>query len=241
MEEKICLIGGTGPFGIGLALRLALAGKKIIIGSRKRERAREKAELINETLKKYTSNRVEGERNDEAVKRSSLCFLTVPYPYHLEAVESVKNCFKKNTVLVSTVAPFVKEKNFFRPVVPREGSAAQEIMKVLPPTVKIASAFQTVSASYLQNLKIRFLEGDVIVCGEKKAKRKVFEIIELIPNLRPIDGGPIENSVIPEAFTALLINLESSLKAKYLGLSVFNFNFTREQLIDFYKEKYGSS
>ena len=33
------ILGGTGPEGMGLALRLALCGDEIVIGSRRAERA----------------------------------------------------------------------------------------------------------------------------------------------------------------------------------------------------------
>ena len=38
-ESLVGFIGGTGPEGLGLGLRFALSGKKVIIGSRSIENA----------------------------------------------------------------------------------------------------------------------------------------------------------------------------------------------------------
>ena len=40
----ISIVGGTGNLGKGLAIRLALAGYKVVIGSRIDEKAKAKAE-----------------------------------------------------------------------------------------------------------------------------------------------------------------------------------------------------
>ena len=44
--QVIGIVGGTGPEGIGLALRLAQAGERIIIGSRSEARGRAAADKI---------------------------------------------------------------------------------------------------------------------------------------------------------------------------------------------------
>ena len=40
LASPLAFLGGTGPEGKGLAMRLALAGEAVIIGSRDAERAR---------------------------------------------------------------------------------------------------------------------------------------------------------------------------------------------------------
>ncbi|MHA1835109.1 MAG: NAD(P)-binding domain-containing protein [Candidatus Baldrarchaeia archaeon] len=52
MAEKIAVIGGTGDLGFGLALRWAKAGKHIIIGSRKEEKAKKTVEKMRTILGK---------------------------------------------------------------------------------------------------------------------------------------------------------------------------------------------
>ena len=46
MSEKIAILGGTGDQGLGLALRFCQAGREVVIGSRKAERAVEAAENV---------------------------------------------------------------------------------------------------------------------------------------------------------------------------------------------------
>ena len=44
--EVLVFIGGTGPEGLGLAVRFAAAGHEIVIGSRSLERAQQAVEKI---------------------------------------------------------------------------------------------------------------------------------------------------------------------------------------------------
>ncbi len=48
---KIGIIGGTGPQGLGIAKRLAIAGEDVIVGSRKEEKALTVVEEANEKLR----------------------------------------------------------------------------------------------------------------------------------------------------------------------------------------------
>ena len=50
----ISVIGGTGPQGLGIAKRLALAGEPVIVGSRKEEKALQIVEEALEELKTMT-------------------------------------------------------------------------------------------------------------------------------------------------------------------------------------------
>src|SRR2546427_3240170 len=58
---NIAILGGTGKEGAGLAIRWALAGHSIIIGSRDAERARGKAAELREITKKLP---IVGHTND---------------------------------------------------------------------------------------------------------------------------------------------------------------------------------
>ena len=60
---SIAVLGGTGKEGSGLAMRWALQGYKVIIGSRDGERARQHASEMNEKL---GSDYVVGMQNAEA-------------------------------------------------------------------------------------------------------------------------------------------------------------------------------
>ena len=50
MSRPIAVIGGTGPAGMGLALRWVRAGEMVIIGSRDAARAEQAAETIRQRV-----------------------------------------------------------------------------------------------------------------------------------------------------------------------------------------------
>ncbi len=49
-ENAIAILGGTGDQGLGLALRFTQAGRSVVIGSRKLERAEEAAEKVRASV-----------------------------------------------------------------------------------------------------------------------------------------------------------------------------------------------
>ena len=64
-ETTIAILGGTGPEGIGLALRWAQAGARILVGSRELEKARAVAQELRQQL---PSGRFEGMPNAQAAR-----------------------------------------------------------------------------------------------------------------------------------------------------------------------------
>src|SRR5438067_9653012 len=84
---KIAILGGTGDQGPGLALRLALAGEDVIIGSRAKEKAEKVAEELNAEL---GAKRIQGTDNVQAAAAAEIVMMTVPYSAHLPTLETVK-------------------------------------------------------------------------------------------------------------------------------------------------------
>ena len=76
----IGFLGGTGPEGRGLALRLALAGEDVIIGSRAAAAAAEAAGLAPGAV-------VEGALNEETAARADVVFIAVPYSAQRPTIE----------------------------------------------------------------------------------------------------------------------------------------------------------
>ena len=97
----IGFLGGTGPEGRSLALRLALAGEKIAIGSRDAARARE---MVQKVEARGQSIRVTGGENTEIVGMSDVIFITVPYEGQAALLESLAPSLAGKLV-VDTVAP----------------------------------------------------------------------------------------------------------------------------------------
>ncbi len=98
----IGFLGGTGMEGKGLALRFASAGVPVVLGSRSAERARLAADGYNSTI---GTRAVEGCVNREMLARSDIVFLTVPYESAVEAVESCRDDFRPNHILVDVTVP----------------------------------------------------------------------------------------------------------------------------------------
>ena len=208
----LAFLGGTGPEGKGLALRLALAGEDVMIGSRDSQRAATAAEELNAIVQGVTgSGRIQGADNLVAASEAASAFLTVPYdaqrPMLVQLAETLAG-----KVVVNVIAPMRFERGRGAIAVPVEaGSAAEEAQSLLPNSLVVA-AFQNVSAEELQEPG-QEMEGDVVVCADnREAKSLVMSLTERIPNLRPVDGGGLANAKYVEQITPLLVNINRIYK-----------------------------
>ena len=71
----IAVLGGSGHQGRGLAQRLAMAGERVIVGSRDPERAR--ASIASWPSQ---AGAIEAADNTAAVARADVAILAVPFP-----------------------------------------------------------------------------------------------------------------------------------------------------------------
>jgi NADPH-dependent F420 reductase len=199
----LAFLGGTGPEGRGLALRLALAGQEAIIGSRDAGRA---AKVAEELLQLAPGARIGGATNADAAARADVVFLTFPYEGQRPVLEQLRESLD-GKVVVNVIAPMLFERGRGASAVEvPAGSAAQEAQEILPGSL-VAAAFQNVSAEDLQKPEMT-LEGDVIVCsGHREAKALVMDLTREIKNLRPVDGGGLANAKYVEQLTPLLVNI----------------------------------
>lgn len=205
---RIAFIGGTGPEGLGLALRFAKAGDEVFIGSRSLERAQEAAAKI---VEKLPDARVHGLLNAEAVERASIVFLTVPFAAHRETLEALRDPIG-DKILVDLVVPLEFGLDGVVTLPVEEGSAGQQA-RILLPQAKIVSGFQHLDASDLQRIE-RPMQGDVLICGDHKAaKQRIMEQAEKIEYVRALDAGGLANIRYLEALTAVLLNLNKLYKA----------------------------
>src|SRR5437764_12569030 len=76
-ERPIAIIGGTGPAGMGLALRWARAGETVIIGSRDSKRAEQAAATIQQRVGPDTG--ISGMENSAACAAADILMLTIPF------------------------------------------------------------------------------------------------------------------------------------------------------------------
>ncbi len=199
----LAFLGGTGPEGRGLALRLALAGEEVIIGSRDSARAKETADQL---VQLASQAHLESADNLEAATRADVVFITVPYEAQRPLLEQLREPLK-GKVVVDVIAPMRFERGRGASAVEVEaGSAAEEAQQLLPDSLVVA-AFQNVSAEELQQPDL-VMEGDVIICsGHQEAKDLVMKLTEKIPQLRPVDGGGLANAKYVEQITPLLVSI----------------------------------
>ncbi len=204
--EPIPIVGGTGALGFGLALRLAAAGRPVVIGSRDAGRAEEAAVKVREQV---PGAEIEGAENGEAAKRGPIVFLAVPFRAQSENLTNLKGALTEGQILVDATVPLaaaVSGKATRLLGVP-QGSAAQQAQEMVPDGVTVVSALHTVSAATLGDLDAE-LDEDVLVTGDpKEAKRRVAELIALIPGLRPVNAGSLETARLVEGLTPLLISV----------------------------------
>ena len=206
--EVLAFIGGTGPEGLGLAVRFAAAGHEIVIGSRSLERAQQAVEKIKARVPQV---RAMGMVNQEAVRRGDIVFVTIPFAGHRDTLEALAPAIGAKLV-VDVVSPISFEGGKIAAIAVPEGSAAQQAQALLP-QAQVVAAFHHLDASQLVRVE-RPLEVDVLVCADhQEAKGRVMALAEKIEGVRALDGGPLANSRHLEEFTVLLLNLNKTYKA----------------------------
>jgi NADPH-dependent F420 reductase len=206
MNRSIAVLGGTGPAGMGLALRWARAGETVIIGSRDAARAEQAAETIR---KRAGANaQVTGMENSSACASSDLLVLTVPFEGQAALLKQLKPAIRAGSILIDATVPLAASVGgrSSRTLGLWQGSAAQQTAELAPKGVSVAAAFQNVSAEVLNSDEDA--DCDVIVCSDDpNATQVAMELAAKIAHVRAIDGGKLENARIVEQITALLIGL----------------------------------
>ena len=191
-----------------MALRLALAGEEVVIGSRDAARAQGVAAELSQLA---PSARITGADNTSAAASADVIFLTVPYEGQRPLLEQVRGNLT-GKVVVDVIAPMRFERGIGAIAVAVEaGSAAQEAQELVPDSL-VVSAFQNVSAEELTHPDV-VMQGDVVVCSDHRAaKDLVMELTRKIPDLRPVDGGGLINSKYVEQITPLLVSINRTYK-----------------------------
>jgi NADPH-dependent F420 reductase len=218
VTEKVCIVGGTGALGFGLALRLGRAGVPVVIGSRDAGRAQEAARKLADTVK---DGSFEGFENHEAVQHSKLVILSVPFRTQSETLNNLKHALKPDQLLVDATVPLAAAVSgkATRTIGVWQGSAAQQAQEMAPEGVRVVSAFHTVSASLLTDLDHE-LDEDVLICGDRREdKQTVANLVNQIDGLRPVDCGPLEMARIVEQLTALIISINVRNKVR-VGIKI---------------------
>ena len=210
---KIAILGGTGEQGPGLALRWALAGEEVVIGSRQKEKGERVAAELNAELGR---DLLRGTDNVEAAAAADVVFITVPYSAHVKTLETVR-AQVQGKIFVDVSVPLDPD-NARRVVMPEAGSATEEAKQILGDGVQVVCALQNISAHLLRDANAT-IDCDVLISGDKDARPVVVELVRKL-GINPIDVGPLAAASLIEPITALLIRLNIKNKVHSAGIRI---------------------
>jgi 8-hydroxy-5-deazaflavin:NADPH oxidoreductase len=213
VAHRVCIVGGTGALGFGLALRLGRADVPVLIGSRDAGRANEAADRARQAV---PSGTFEGAENEAAVRDADIVILSVPFRNQSENLTNLKEALSAGQLLVDATVPLAAAfgGKATRTLGVWQGSAAQQAREMTASGVRVVSAFHTVSAGLLSDLDHQ-LDEDVLICGDRaEDKAELAELVRRIDGLRPVDCGPLEMARITEQLTALIISINVRNKAR---------------------------
>lgn len=216
--KTIAILGGTGKEGKGLAYRWARAGYKVLIGSRTPQKAIDVAAELSQMLD--GKSHIEGLGNLEAAMQADIVVMTVPYAAHRATLESVKDALH-GKLLIDVTVPLVPPK-VSKVQMPPAGSATQEAREILGEGVEVCAAFQNISHEHL--LGDSDVTCDVLVTGTgPEARAETLNLVE-VAGLAGWDAGPIENSVVIEGLTSVLIGINKKYGSTHAGIKITGVN-----------------
>ncbi|NYJ07491.1 NADPH-dependent F420 reductase [Petropleomorpha daqingensis] len=220
-ELVVGVIGGTGPQGRGLAVRLAAAGQRILLGSRDAEKC---SRIAAEVAERATSAAggaevsVTGGANVDVAGAADLVIVAVPYAGHANIVRELAEPLAGKIVVDCVVPMGWDELGAYAIDVP-EGSAAQQAAALLPDS-NVVGAFHHLSATLLEDLSKPTLDGDVMVVGDDRAAMDTVQALAgRLPGMRGIYAGRLRNARQVEALTINLVSVNRRYKA-HAGIRV---------------------
>ena len=225
LKKTIAIIGGTGGLGSALAFRWGQSGYKIILGSRNEEKAKLSAGKLNNILDKESAK---GMSNRDAANAAEIIVLTVPFSNHNVIVDEIIEV-SQGKIVVDTTVPLVPPK-VSRVQLPEGGSVARMTQEKFGENVRVVSAFQTIAAAELAkeassgrlscDNSNSGLKNEVLVCGNNvEARSCVISLVEAA-GLKGWHAGPIDNSVVSESLTPVLIFLNKRYQMNGSGIRI---------------------
>lgn len=206
MNKSIGIIGGSGPAGRGLAVRLASAGYNVVLGSREADRAGQ----VAGALTWRGQGTVTGGTNESATE-CDVVILATPWDSAVSTVVPLRKQLV-GKVVISMVNALQKQGRELVPMYPARGSMAGEVAAALPGS-KVTGAFHHLPAADMENLDSG-LDADVMVVGDDvEARTLTVEITDAMEGLRAVEVGSLSLAGAVEAFTAVCITTNIRHKA----------------------------
>lgn len=206
------LVGGTGPEGLGLAMRMALAGYAVRIGSRRIDRAEQAATAVCEAVSAAgVQPDCAGSLNAAVCNESDLIVIAMPFEGHAATCAALAQSIGGKLV-IDVAVPLVFNDGLPGVEAVPEGSATEQAQALLP-AATVVGAFHNLSAKRLQDLS-QPMEGDILVTGDDpQAKQTVLDLVGELTALRGVDAGPLAMSKFVEDLTALILGINQRYKA----------------------------
>ncbi len=210
---RVGIIGGTGPLGRGLAMRLGAAGVEVVLGSREASRAAEVAGELGEAIRTAISaaKRLPEGAANEGAAACDLVIVATPWDAAVATVAPLAGILS-GKVVISVANALVRQGREMQALFPSRGSIAAAVQASLPSSM-VAAACQHLPAGDLADLSLT-LDADVLVCSDHPAAvTAASELLGHIEGLRPLDAGRLASAAPIEAFTAVLVSLNIRYKA----------------------------
>jgi len=211
---SICVVGGTGAEGGGLALRWAHAGHRVSIGSRDLVKAQDGARELNAIL---GAESIAGAESRAGIFAADIVVLAVPFAAQMPTVTLLKDVLA-GKILIDVTVPLVPPK-VSRVQLPPTDSCVVAVQQMLGDRVRVVSAFQNVSAHKLKKLG-HPIDCDVLVAADDNEARAIGIGLANDAGLRGVDAGPLANSVVAESLTSALIWINRTYKVPDAGIRI---------------------
>jgi NADPH-dependent F420 reductase len=206
-RPAVGVLGGTGPLGRGLGLRLAVAGYDVLLGSREVARAERTVDVLLGDHTVDTGVLCGGPNRNAAAR--DVVIVAVPFAGVRPLLEDLGEVLTGTTV-ISCVNRLGFDAHGPHPLPVDEGSSA-ELVAALLPTARVFGAFHHIPAGRLTR-DTGPLDMDVLITGDDPGD-EVLDLVRAVGGARPVQVGPLRLSRPVEELTAALIAVNKRYRA----------------------------
>ncbi len=175
-----------------------------MIGSRSRETAAAAAHSLAEALHLGDSStpQIASDANEGACQSADIVILAIPEASYADLLPPLREACRDKIVL-STAVPF--------PLSASPTSAGEKAQELLP-EAHVVAGLHTVSHAVLESASP--LDEDAILTADDPRDAESLEsLLQSIPGLRVVYGGPLQYARITESLTHLLIRMNRTYHA----------------------------